>query len=151
MQIKVNVDVPRQVNGHSINPENPEYSGAFHYVRLVFANTGNTTVEFPAQAIVQQVLRRYKNNDTGDSQDFYINEPPFDTFQSVKLQSGETWTYGLGFEYPDTFFRKNEKPNSLLICAIWDKKSLNTEIYPPGSYDWAESFEACEEVSLVYK
>ncbi|MGL5012530.1 MAG: hypothetical protein ACRC6I_21900 [Paracoccaceae bacterium] len=148
MPITVVLQGPTSVSLAQITPDGAGFDVDGTDVRLVFTNAGSRDVSFPGEAIMQQVLRRYRDLDTGRDQVFSITEPPSDQAAFIRLGPGESWSYGLWFEYPDQLFARDARSWPLRICALWDKSSLNPTLYPAGSYDWAEGFEACFDVTV---
>jgi hypothetical protein len=139
---------PATVRLAEIDPADLGYDPVQTDIVLVFTNTGDRAIQFPAEAIAQKVERVYRDTATGRQQVFVISAPPSDQTALTTLQPGESWTYGLWFEFPDQILARDVPSWALRICALWDRSSLNPALYPAGSYDWAEGFEACVDVTV---
>lgn len=148
MSLRVSLEVTSNVQREHIDPASPTYDPAGNEVNLVFTNESASAVEFPAHAIVQGVVRTYRDTETGASEEFTISDPPMSTAKLTRLAAGESWTYRLGFEYPATLLERRASKKHLEICANWSSDELDRGIYADGSYDWAESFNACYETTV---
>jgi hypothetical protein len=146
--MNVTLSGPATARLAEIDPADPGYDPVQTNIALVFTNTGDRVLRFPAEAIVQKVERVYRDSASGRAQLFNISEPPSDKAALTTLQPGESWTYGLWFEFPDQVLATDAKSWPLQICASWDQALLDRGLYPPGSYDWAEGFQACLDVTV---
>ena len=146
--MNVTLSGPATVHLAEIDPADLGYDPVQTDVMLVFTNTGDRVLHFPAETIVQKVERVYRDTATGRQQIFVISDPPSDKAALTTLQPGESWTYGLWFEFPGEVLATDAKVWPLQICASWDQALLDRGLYPPGSYDWAEGFRACLDVTV---
>jgi hypothetical protein len=137
---------PTTVKLAEIDPVDAGFDPVQTNVLLVFTNTGDRAIRFPGEAIVQKVERVYRDTATGRQQVFNIGGPPYDKAMLTTLQPGESWTYGLWFEFPDQVLATDARAWPLEICATWDEALLDRGLYPAGSHDWAEGFRACLHV-----
>jgi hypothetical protein len=148
MTMNVTLSGPATVRLAQIDPDDPGYDPVNADIALVFTNTSDRALHFPAEAIVQKVVRVYRDTATGLAQTFVVTGPPSDKAALTTLQPGESWTYGLWFEFPDQVLATDAKSWPLQICASWDQALLDRGLYPPGSYDWADGFQACLDVTV---
>jgi hypothetical protein len=103
---------------------------------------------FPGEAIMRRVICSYQDTRTKGRQEFNMNEPPVGTAELTRSVPGGSWRYGIGFEVPDQLLLRDVKATTVQVCVIWDKAELDTGLFPAGSYDWAESFSACQDVVM---
>lgn len=148
MSINVALHGPQTVQLAEIDPSGVAYDPARTGVTLVFTNSGDRDVTFPAQAILQKVVRRYHDLASRREQRFDISEPPSATAELTRLGPGESWSYGLGFEYPDRILVGDVPSWPLRVCAMWDPAALDAALYPAGSFDSVAAFETCFDVTV---
>ena len=149
MPLTVSLEVPGSVDQAEIDPTNVLYDPVRTQVSLILKNTGSEPLSVPALAIAKTVYRTYRDPKTDKMQEFRIGEPPSDKPELLELEAGETWSYGLGFEYPEAILLTSDGPIDLELCAHWDKASLNPDIYPSADYEWVQSFTVCGSVQVL--
>lgn len=148
MTMQITLSTPEEARIATSDPAAPGYVPP-DQVRLSFTNRGEEPLSFPGPAIVQQVVREYSLRRGMKKQTFARSEPPSDRPQLIELAPGESWSWGFRFEFPDELAPMVERAEPLTICAVWDRAGLDTGLYPPGSYGWAESFRACGETRFI--
>jgi hypothetical protein len=136
------VDVAKVYNGSS------DYDFDQGRLELIFTNQSPAPLSFPGEAIMYRVLRTYTDQQRGTRQVFNINEPPLNTFKVTQLMPGESWRFGIGFELPDQLLPQQGGDVTVQVCVSWVVSELDTVLFPPGSYDWAEDFNTCQDVLI---
>jgi hypothetical protein len=146
--IEITLDVATEVEVARIDRASPLYDLDQSRLNLVFTNRGRTPLAFPGEAIMRRVLRVYTDKARGAQQMFNMNEPPVGTADLTQLAPGESWRYGVGLELPEQLLLRDVRATTVQVCVTWDKVELDTSLFPAGSYDWAESFSACQDVVM---
>lgn len=148
MSMNVQLEAPSAAPTAARDPGSDLYDVTYYDVRLTFTNAGPEALSFPGEDLVNRVQRSYRNLETGSEQIFVQGSPPSETPRPIHLQPGESWSYGLGLEYPADVLPPAGRYVPFQLCVSWDKASLDATVYPPGSYDWAESFRICHDIRL---
>jgi hypothetical protein len=148
MTMEITLDVATDVDIARADRASAFYDLDQGRLNVVFTNRGRTALAFPGEAIMRRVIRSYQDTRTKGRQEFNMNEPPVGTADLVQLAPGESWRYGVGLELPDRLLARDVKATTVQVCVTWDKAELDTGLFPAGSYDWAESFKACQDMVM---
>lgn len=148
MPVTVSIDVPERVTELGVNPASPTYNPVQNYLKMTLTNTGSEPVMLPALPIARTVARSYRNLNTGAEQSFTRGGPPSMNVELEELLPGKSWTYGVGFEYPDTILGTQAGDIPVRVCLSWDAAKLDRNVYPEGTEGWAHSFEVCRDIVI---
>jgi hypothetical protein len=146
--IEITLDVATDVEIARIDPASAFYDLDQGRLNIVFTNRGGTPLAFPGEAIMRRVIRSYQDTRTQGRQEFNKSGPPVSRADLTRLAPGESWRYGVGLELPDRLLVRDVKATTVQVCVTWDKAELDVGLFPAGSYDWAESFKACQDVVM---
>ena len=127
----------------------PSYDPERGFFTVSLKNESGRRRILPFDELRRSVVLVYRNPSTGQEIIDNRTPPPKRDGAVEGMSPGETKTFQVVFDYPESIATFHDHVARLRFCVRWENRWLRAATYAPGAYDWNESFEVCREVGIV--
>lgn len=132
-----------------VQRSSPAYDSARNFFTVTMKNESSQTLHLPFDEISRNTVLVYRHPVTHEVSLDNRTPPPRKQGLVTELLPGALQSYQVVFEYPQQMAAIANGVAEVQFCVRWQSDWLRQNSYEPGSYNWNESFELCQQVKIM--